>query len=163
MCSTTSGSLRRPATPTVTPWPSSRPSPDHPSVAVARDNLARVLAALLGRAVHGWLSPGPPHQHASPSLYGAARPVSISETRTQLVRPQSDQARRSGRPAGSASTLKPWQVTEIGADVQQVRRLGPNSSGEELSPSAVDDCALGLLVDQPLAATLPTPAACLKV
>jgi hypothetical protein len=47
--------------------------------------------------------------------------------------------------------------------VQQVRRLGPNSSGEELSPSAVDDCALGLLVDQPLAATLPTPAACLKV
>jgi hypothetical protein len=38
----------------------------------------------------------------------------------------------------------------------RVRRLGPNSVGEELAPGAVDDCYLGLLVDQPLAATLPT-------
>jgi hypothetical protein len=38
----------------------------------------------------------------------------------------------------------------------RVRRLGPNSSGEELTPGAVEDCYLGLLVDQPLAATLPT-------
>ncbi len=38
-----------------------------------------------------------------------------------------------------------------------MRRLGPNSAGEELSPGAVDDCYLGLLVDQPLAATLPAP------
>jgi hypothetical protein len=38
----------------------------------------------------------------------------------------------------------------------RVRRLGPNSAGEELTPGAVDDCNLGLLVDQPLAATLPT-------
>jgi hypothetical protein len=47
--------------------------------------------------------------------------------------------------------------------VRQVRRLGPNSLGEELSPSAVDDCYLGLLVDQPLAATLPTPGSLLVV
>jgi hypothetical protein len=38
----------------------------------------------------------------------------------------------------------------------RVRRLGPNSVGEELAPGAVEDCYLGLLVDQPLAATLPT-------
>jgi hypothetical protein len=36
----------------------------------------------------------------------------------------------------------------------RVRRLGPNSAGEELFPGAVEDCYLGLLVDQPLAATL---------
>jgi hypothetical protein len=48
-------------------------------------------------------------------------------------------------------------------DVRQVRRLGPNSSGEELAPGAVDDCYLGLLVDQPLAATLPTPGSLLVV
>jgi hypothetical protein len=41
----------------------------------------------------------------------------------------------------------------------RVRRLGPNSSGEELSPGAVDDCYLGLLVDQPL----PTPGSLLVV
>jgi hypothetical protein len=39
----------------------------------------------------------------------------------------------------------------------RVRRLGPNSAGKELIPGAVDDCYLGLLVDQPLAATLPAP------
>jgi hypothetical protein len=38
----------------------------------------------------------------------------------------------------------------------RVRRLGPNSAGEELAPGAVEDCYLGLLVDQPLAASLPT-------
>jgi hypothetical protein len=49
-------------------------------------------------------------------------------------------------------------------DVQQrVRRLGANSAGEELSPGAVDDCYLGLLIDQPLAATLPTPGSLLVV
>ena len=37
-----------------------------------------------------------------------------------------------------------------------MRRLGPNSDGEELTPGAVEDCYLGLLVDQVLAATLPT-------
>jgi hypothetical protein len=41
-----------------------------------------------------------------------------------------------------------------------MRWLGPNAFGEELVPGAVTDCFLGLLVDQPLAATLPTPAAC---
>jgi hypothetical protein len=46
---------------------------------------------------------------------------------------------------------------------RQVRRLGPNSLGEELSPGAVADCSLGLLVDQPLAATLPTPGSLLMV
>jgi hypothetical protein len=44
-----------------------------------------------------------------------------------------------------------------------VRRLGPNSFGEELAPGAVDDCYLGLLVDQPLAATLPAPGSLLVV
>jgi hypothetical protein len=47
--------------------------------------------------------------------------------------------------------------------VRQVRPLGPNSSGEELIPGAVADCALGLLVNQPLAATLPTPGSLLVV
>jgi hypothetical protein len=47
--------------------------------------------------------------------------------------------------------------------VRQVRRLGPNSVGEELAPGAVADCALGLLVDQPLAATLPAPGSLLVV
>jgi hypothetical protein len=51
-------------------------------------------------------------------------------------------------------------VTETGADV---RWLGPNSLGEELTPGAVADCCLGLLVDQPLAATLPTPGSLLLV
>jgi hypothetical protein len=46
---------------------------------------------------------------------------------------------------------------------RQVRRLGPNSFGEELSPGAVEDCYLGLLVDQPLAATLPAPGSLLVV
>jgi hypothetical protein len=46
---------------------------------------------------------------------------------------------------------------------RQVRRLGPNSSGEELSPGAVTDCSLGLLADQPLAATLPAPGSLLLV
>jgi hypothetical protein len=45
----------------------------------------------------------------------------------------------------------------------RVRRLGPNSFGEELSPGAVGDCSLGLLVDQPLAASLPTPGSLLIV
>jgi hypothetical protein len=44
---------------------------------------------------------------------------------------------------------------------RQVRRLGPNSDGEELTPGAVTDCSLGLLVDQPLAATLPAPGSLL--
>ena len=43
----------------------------------------------------------------------------------------------------------------------RVRRLSPNSSGEELAPGVVDDCYLGLLVDQPLAATLPAPGSLL--
>src|SRR6266498_444633 len=46
---------------------------------------------------------------------------------------------------------------------RQVRRLGPNSFGEELVPGAVDDCYLGLLVDQPLAATLPAPGSLVVV
>jgi hypothetical protein len=46
---------------------------------------------------------------------------------------------------------------------RQVRRLGPNSYGEELAPGAVADCCLGLLVDQPLAATLPAPGSLLVV
>jgi hypothetical protein len=46
---------------------------------------------------------------------------------------------------------------------RQVRQLGPNSFGEELCPGAVDDCYLGLLVDQPLAATLPAPGSLLVV
>jgi transposase len=46
---------------------------------------------------------------------------------------------------------------------RQVRRLGPNSAGEELSPGAVQDCYLGLLVDQPLAATLPAPGSLVVV
>jgi len=45
----------------------------------------------------------------------------------------------------------------------RVRRLGPNSSGEELAPGRVGDCYLGLLVDQPLAATLPAPRSLLVV
>jgi hypothetical protein len=45
----------------------------------------------------------------------------------------------------------------------RVRRLGPNSAGEELAPGAVEDCSLGLLVDQPLAATLPTPGSLVVV
>jgi hypothetical protein len=44
---------------------------------------------------------------------------------------------------------------------RQVRRLGPNSSGEELTPGTVTDCYLGLLVDQPLAASLPAPGSLL--
>ena len=44
-----------------------------------------------------------------------------------------------------------------------VRRLGPNSFGEELTPGAADDCYLGLLVDQPLAASLPAPGSLLVV
>jgi hypothetical protein len=46
---------------------------------------------------------------------------------------------------------------------RQVRRLGPNSFGEELSPGEVVDCYLGLLVDQPLAASLPAPGSLLVV
>ena len=46
---------------------------------------------------------------------------------------------------------------------RQVQRLGPNSFGEELSPGAVIDCYLGLLVDQPLAASLPAPGSLLVV
>src|SRR6266540_3170141 len=45
----------------------------------------------------------------------------------------------------------------------RVWRLGPNSAGEELTPGAVDDCYLGLLVDQPMAATLPTPGSLVVV
>jgi hypothetical protein len=52
----------------------------------------------------------------------------------------------------------------VRVDVQpRVRRLGPNSFGEELLPGAVDDCYLGLLVDQPLAASLPAPGSLLVV
>jgi hypothetical protein len=46
---------------------------------------------------------------------------------------------------------------------RRVWRLGPNSSGQELTPGAVKDCYLGLLVDQPLAATLPTPGSLVVV
>jgi hypothetical protein len=52
---------------------------------------------------------------------------------------------------------------EVRVDVRQVRRLGPNSFGEELTPGAVVDCYLGLLVDQLLAATLPAPGSLLVV
>jgi hypothetical protein len=45
----------------------------------------------------------------------------------------------------------------------RVRWLGPNSFGEELAPGAVEDCYLGLLVDQPLAATLPAPGSLVVV
>jgi hypothetical protein len=45
----------------------------------------------------------------------------------------------------------------------RVRRLGPNSLGEELAPGAVADCCLGLLVDQPLASSVPTPGSLLVV
>jgi hypothetical protein len=45
----------------------------------------------------------------------------------------------------------------------RVRRLGSNSAGEELAPGAMDDCYLGLLVDQPLAATEPTPGSLVVV
>jgi len=45
----------------------------------------------------------------------------------------------------------------------RVRRIGPNSAGEELSAGAVDDCYLGLLVDQPLAAILPAPGSLVVV
>ena len=48
-------------------------------------------------------------------------------------------------------------------DVRRVRRLGPNSEGEELFPGVVDDCYLGLLVDQPLAGTLPAPGSLVMV
>jgi hypothetical protein len=48
-------------------------------------------------------------------------------------------------------------------DVRRVRRLGPNSEGEELFPGVVDDCYLGLLVDQPLAGTLPAPGSLVVV
>jgi hypothetical protein len=52
----------------------------------------------------------------------------------------------------------------VRVDVQpRVRRLGPNSFGEELTPGAVDDCYLGLLVDQLLAASLPAPGSLLVV
>jgi hypothetical protein len=44
-----------------------------------------------------------------------------------------------------------------------MRWLGPNAFGEELVPGAVTDCFLGLLVDQPLAATLPTPGSLVVV
>jgi hypothetical protein len=46
---------------------------------------------------------------------------------------------------------------------RQLRRFGPNGFGEELNPGAVDDSYLGLLVDQPLAATLPAPGSLLVV
>jgi len=44
-----------------------------------------------------------------------------------------------------------------------MRRLGPNPFGEQLAPDTVADCSLGLLVDQPLAATLPSPGSLLVV
>ncbi len=44
-----------------------------------------------------------------------------------------------------------------------MRRLGPNPFGEKLQPGTVADCCLGLLVDQPLAASLPTPGSLLLV
>jgi hypothetical protein len=44
-----------------------------------------------------------------------------------------------------------------------MRRLGPNPFGEQLQPGTVADCSLGLLVDQPLAASLPTPGSLLVV
>jgi hypothetical protein len=52
---------------------------------------------------------------------------------------------------------------EVRVDVRQVRWLGPNSFGEELTPGAVGDCYLGLLVDQPLAASLPASGSLLVV
>jgi len=45
----------------------------------------------------------------------------------------------------------------------RVRRLGPNGFGEELAPGAVEDCYLGVLVDQPLAATEPAPGSLVVV
>jgi hypothetical protein len=63
-----------------------------------------------------------------------------------------------GRLTGRRSTLESQPekgAGEVRGDMQRrVRRLGPNSLGEELTPGAVDDCSLGLLVDQPLAASL---------
>jgi hypothetical protein len=44
-----------------------------------------------------------------------------------------------------------------------VRRLGANPFGEHLEPGAVPDCYLGLLVDQPLAATVPAPGSLVVV
>src|SRR5512132_2123844 len=85
--------------------------------------------------------------------------------------PITSQAPRNKRPSSPdrpPSTLEPSALRmpsgEVSVDVQrQVPRLGPNSFGEELVPGAVDDCYLGLLVDQPLAASLPAPGSLLVV
>jgi hypothetical protein len=67
--------------------------------------------------------------------------------------------------AGDQLTTLTWYAGgEVRVRVQrQVRRLGPNSAGEELSSGAVADSHLGLLVDQPLADTLPAPGSLVVV
>ena len=45
----------------------------------------------------------------------------------------------------------------------RVRRLGLSGLGEELAPGRVGRCYLGILVDQPLAATAPAPGSVLVV
>jgi len=44
-----------------------------------------------------------------------------------------------------------------------VRRLGPNAFGEQLQPGRVNDCYLGILLDQPLAEIAPEPGRVLVV
>jgi hypothetical protein len=72
------------------------------------------------------------------------------------------------RPHGAQrSTLEPSPKDALRGSMRnlqrQLRRFGPNGFGEELNPGAVDDSYLGLLVDQPLAATLPAPGSLLVV
>jgi hypothetical protein len=47
--------------------------------------------------------------------------------------------------------------------VHAVVRLGPNAYGEQLRPGRVDDCYLGILLDQPLAEVAPEPGHVLVV
>jgi hypothetical protein len=107
-------------------------------------------------------------QHAPRCLDGLHTQSKHPQARTDLAGQQCDRARWSGRSADRTSRLEPRPRSppwgKVGVDVQrQVRRLGPNSDGEELTPGVVADCFLGLLVDQPLAATLPTPGSLLVV
>jgi hypothetical protein len=88
--------------------------------------------------------------------------VRVFETPTHLVRPSATRL-AGGDDRQAAQYAEALAVTKIGADVRQVRRLGPNSLGEELAPGAVTDCYLGLLVNQPLAATLPAPGSLLVI
>src|SRR6266540_4678181 len=82
-------------------------------------------------------------------------------------RPPSPSSRRGG--SCRAARAVPWSLRRrlprqggCALDVR-VRRLGPNSFGEQLTPGAVEDCYPGLLVDQPLAATLPAPGSLVVV